>query len=617
MFHHLLLATDGSERAAAAAEVALRLAELLHARLDVLSVEETAPRYVSAAEESQRERQEAFAYFDRLHQGIQQRANARHIPTTSAILSGHEIQTTLRYATEQGHDLLVIGAQGHSAIWQPFLGSTADKLINHAPCSVLIVRASPGKLVWKQCLVAFDGSPHSWRALQEGFALAQLLSASVQVISVGEGIGDLPPPRTGPLGETTVPSAGPDWQAYFRAIQERALSQARHLGLPAQAEMLVGHASSVLVATTQEHPHDVLILGSTGQEHPWSTTLGSTARKVANEAACSLLIVRPRQTQRRVRDLMRTEVATVTSQTPLSEVVHHLIEQGTRLLVVVDQARHVLGIITLSTMLAYDQAFQRLDLRQGTDPVLLEEALRHVLQTTRVAGEMMNRHPFLLRETATVEEAARWMESRHLTRIPVIDEHHIVVGLLDQADLLRHYLDLPPGDAHAPAETPAQAASMQMVGDAAVTPVPLVPAQLPLPDVLAAVQGTPHRRVIVVDTNGKALGVIAERDILAACGVTTRRNPLVALAGRFAWTMPQEWIFHRATSGPLVAGQVMRPTLFSVTPTTSLADALRLMLAQRITRLVVIDEQGKPLGLTDRQHVLRALLDRTRSSGSS
>jgi nucleotide-binding universal stress UspA family protein/CBS domain-containing protein len=612
MFQHLLLATDGSERAAAASEVALKLAALLHARLDVLSVEETAPRYVSVAEEYQRERQAAFAYFDRLHRDIQQRANAQQIPTTSAILSGHEVQTILRYASEQGHDLLVIGAQGHSAIWQPFLGSTADKLMNHAPCSMLIVRATPGKLAWKQCLVAFDGSPHSWHALQEGLALAHLLATSVNVISVGEGIGDLPPPTTGPLGETNVPSAGPNWQAYFHAIQERALIQAHHLGVPAQAEVLGGHASSVLVQITQEHPHDVLILGSTGLEHPWSITLGSTARKVANEAACSLLIVRPKLTQRRVRDLMRTDVATVTSQTKLAEVVQRLVDQGTRLLVVVDQARHVLGVITLSTVLAHEHTFQLLDLRQGTDPARLDEALRHLLHTTRSAGEVMNRRPFLLRETATLEEAARWMESRRLTRIPVVDEYRTLIGLLDQADLLRHYLDMPPDHEHAPASTPSLAESVQRVGDATLIPVPVVPAHLPLTDVLATVRATPHRRVIVVDIKGAAMGVIAERDILVACGVTTRQNPLVALAGRFSWTIPQEWILHRAAPGPLVAGQVMRPTLFSVTPTTSLADALRLMLAQQITRLVVVDEQSKPLGLIDRQHVLRALLERTR-----
>lgn len=613
MFQHLLLATDGSERAAAAAEVALRLAKLCQARLDVLSVEETAPRYVAAAEEYRRERQEAFAYFDRLHQDIQQRAHARQIQTTSAILSGHEVQTILHYAAEQGHDLLVIGAQGHSAIWQPFLGSTADKLIYHAPCSVLVVRTPAGKPVWKQCLVAFDGSPHSWRALREGLDLARLLAAAVRIISVGEGSEDQPPPSTGPLGETNVPAPDPNWQVYFHAIQERALLQARHLGLSARAEVLGGHASSLLIQVAQEHPHDVLILGSTGQEHPWSTTLGSTARKVANEAACSLLIARPRQTQRRVRDLMRTDVATVTEQTELAEVVRLLVDQGTRLLVVIDRARHVLGVITLSTVLAHDQTFQHLAPGQGTDPAHLEATLRHLLNAPGVAGEVMNRHPFLLRETATLEEAARWMESRHLTRLPVVDEQRGLLGLLDQADLLRHYLDLPPEDSeHVPAQTPTQAEAMQTVGNVIVTPVPVVPEHLPLTDVLTTVQGTPHRRVIVVDASGKALGVIAERDILVACGVATRRNPLADLAGRFSWTIPQEWLLHRTTPGPLVARQVMPPRLFAVTPTTSLAAALRVMLARRITRLVVVDEQGQPSGLIDRQHVLRAFLEKTR-----
>ncbi len=33
-------------------------------------------------------------------------------------------------------------------------------------------------------------------------------------------------------------------------------------------------------------------LGATGHEHPWSSTTGGTARKVANEVPCAVLLVR-------------------------------------------------------------------------------------------------------------------------------------------------------------------------------------------------------------------------------------------------------------------------------------------------------------------------------------
>ena len=44
------------------------------------------------------------------------------------------------YAEEVNADLLVIGHSGRSGIWGRVLGTTADKIVDHAHCSVLVVR---------------------------------------------------------------------------------------------------------------------------------------------------------------------------------------------------------------------------------------------------------------------------------------------------------------------------------------------------------------------------------------------------------------------------------------------------------------------------------------------
>ena len=56
------------------------------------------------------------------------------------IRPGHAAQALPHYAMEVGADRLVIGHSGHSAIWGRLLGTTADKVVDHAPCSVLVVR---------------------------------------------------------------------------------------------------------------------------------------------------------------------------------------------------------------------------------------------------------------------------------------------------------------------------------------------------------------------------------------------------------------------------------------------------------------------------------------------
>lgn len=64
--------------------------------------------------------------------------------------SGHKIVTDLRdadpaagllqIAEERKADLLVVGAQGISEVEQFLLGSVSDKVLRHAPCSVMIIR---------------------------------------------------------------------------------------------------------------------------------------------------------------------------------------------------------------------------------------------------------------------------------------------------------------------------------------------------------------------------------------------------------------------------------------------------------------------------------------------
>jgi len=50
-------------------------------------------------------------------------------------------------------------------------------------------------------------------------------------------------------------------------------------------------------------------------------------------------------------------------------------------------------------------------------------------------------------------------------------------------------------------------------------------------------------------------------------------------------------------------------TAYAVAPAAPVAEAVRLMLAHQIKRLVVVDEKGKPLGFVDRQQLLRSLIE--------
>jgi nucleotide-binding universal stress UspA family protein/predicted transcriptional regulator len=608
MFQRLLVAIDGSESSLQAAEVAISLASLLQARLDLLSVEETLPRYVATHEESSREHLAALEYFEGLQAPLRRQAQQRGVQTHCAIRGGHEGQVILEHIREQQCDLLVLGHQGHSAVWGAFLGSTADKLVNHTPCSVLVIRSKGGKGLFRRLLVGLDGSPLSWQAFQVGLQLAKLSSATLATLSVIEG--PKAPPKPQPAVRTPSGKLDWDWAIYFQQMQARASAEAHLADLPLETFTREGAASTLLTSLAQERKSDLLILGATGHEHPLSSTTGGTARKVANAAPCAVLLARPLAFQSRVRDLMTTEVVAIPPQTPLSEIIGQLIEQGNKILVVVNDEKHVVGVMTLGHLLTQGELFRQLDVQQVTDARQLSEQLGQLLSVEKRAEEVMIEQPLVCKDEDTVAEAAHLMVARGVTRLPVINREGKLLGLLDQATILHYYASLPETTTPLPIGQVVQPArSPQQIGDTVITPVPVVAQATPFIEVLRQVQSTPLRRVIVVNPDGKAIGVIGDRDLLISGDLGAARNPILAFAGRLFLHFPEEFFKRRLAQGAPTAQQLMRPHLFAVTPATPIPEALRMMLAHQIKRLVVVDEAGKPLGMVDRQQLLHALVE--------
>ena len=56
------------------------------------------------------------------------------------LLTGHPVRDIVELAAELKVDLLVIGATGHSALYERMIGSRADGVVQLAQCPVLVVK---------------------------------------------------------------------------------------------------------------------------------------------------------------------------------------------------------------------------------------------------------------------------------------------------------------------------------------------------------------------------------------------------------------------------------------------------------------------------------------------
>jgi len=61
----------------------------------------------------------------------------------TVVAEGHPAEQILRTIAAERINLVVMGAHGHSAIERLLIGSTSERVLSHAPCSVLIVRSRP------------------------------------------------------------------------------------------------------------------------------------------------------------------------------------------------------------------------------------------------------------------------------------------------------------------------------------------------------------------------------------------------------------------------------------------------------------------------------------------
>ena len=135
-----MLAYDGSEGANRALAVGIDLAKIHGAELWALAVEEKLPRFSGTIDEVQEEKQFANEQYGKLLEAAKVKAKEAGIELKTLMRPGHPAQTIMAVAKEGKFDLVLVGHSGLSGVWAAFLGTTAEKVSRHAPCSVLIVR---------------------------------------------------------------------------------------------------------------------------------------------------------------------------------------------------------------------------------------------------------------------------------------------------------------------------------------------------------------------------------------------------------------------------------------------------------------------------------------------
>ena len=204
----------------------------------------------------------------------------------------------------------------------------------------------------------------------------------------------------------------------------------RHLGA-AYYESLHGRATRTDVAraldTIEEHLNEQ-------PPHP-GPARASTRPHLAHQGH----EMRRRRWARRVSDVMTTSVVTVDRITPYQEIDRLLTENRISGVPVLKIGREVAGVVTEADLLAAEDETNR---RARMDSSVGRRRLLHKQQpyVSLTAGTLMTAPAITIGPDATIPAAARLMNTHRIRRLPVVDEHGKLVGVVSRRDLLSVFL---------------------------------------------------------------------------------------------------------------------------------------------------------------------------------
>ena len=178
-FQRILVATDLSAPARRAAERGALLSRQTQAALDLLHVADLSPldhlrQWLpgQAQDMPQRVLEAAQAQVQALADLLRQRHG---VAANTHVRTGAVTNELVRIVKELQADLLVCGARGESVVRHLLLGTTAQQLLRHSPCPLLVVKRDAA-LSYRTVLAPTDFSGPSRAALH---ATAALLPRSV------------------------------------------------------------------------------------------------------------------------------------------------------------------------------------------------------------------------------------------------------------------------------------------------------------------------------------------------------------------------------------------------------------------------------------------------------
>lgn len=225
---------------------------------------------------------------DESHQRLRDWLNASTTPAATKVETGKPYAAIEALAASHSADLIVMGPGVARTLREKVFGSTADRVVRCAPCSVLVVRNN-AVAPYRHIAVGVDFSDHAKAAAMWASRLAPEVRELIHAVEI-------------PLAfKQAMLKAGATQQEIERYRRARAKAARQRLldvfgddgRLPTstQVRIVQGDPAVVLLHASRREGTDLVALGTQGAHAVAQHLLGSVARKVLARSKCDVLVV--------------------------------------------------------------------------------------------------------------------------------------------------------------------------------------------------------------------------------------------------------------------------------------------------------------------------------------
>lgn len=222
----------------------------------------------------------------------------RVTPARCHVRKGRAFDQICREAKHLGADLIIVSTHGYTGLKHVLLGSTAERVVRHASCPVLVVqdfvsRGGNGAREREafrltKILVPVDFSEYSRQALTHAIALAKQFGSKVTLLhsvyphyyatNPGYTVYDLPV-----LMESLREGAEKQMQDLVR--------QTAFSGVPFESKITVGFPSETILQFAADAGADLIVSSTHGRTGLKRALIGSTAEQMVRFAKCPVLVI--------------------------------------------------------------------------------------------------------------------------------------------------------------------------------------------------------------------------------------------------------------------------------------------------------------------------------------